>query len=93
MKVSIFDYQNSKRFINLGIVRGLRVIEVVTDIRNEDVLGCLQGTQVHIIPALLDLVFSVYFSCAQMSIAKILFFFAHFSPEEFKSVFLEIIKN
>lgn len=74
----------TQSFADESIVRGLRVIEVIIDIRNEDVLACFRDATDHIIPAILDLIFSVYFSCSQMSIAKILFFFAHYSPDSFK---------
>ncbi|KAI6177113.1 hypothetical protein M3Y97_00871800 [Aphelenchoides bicaudatus] len=74
----------TRSFADEGIVRGLRVIEVIMEIRNDAVLSCLNGTHVHVVPAVLDLIFSIYFSCAQMSIAKILLFYAHLSPNEFK---------
>jgi hypothetical protein len=77
----------TQSFTDESIVRGLRVIEGIVDIRNDDVLACLNETNTHIIPAVLDLIFSVYFSCTQMSIAKILFFFAHYSPDDLRFAF------
>jgi hypothetical protein len=74
----------TQSFFDEGIIRGLRVIEVIIDVKNEDVLACVRDANSHIIPAVLDLVFSVYFSASQMSIAKILFFYAHYCPDEFK---------
>lgn len=71
-------------FADEGIVRGLRVIEALTEIRNNVVIECLKDTHVHVVPALLDLIFSLYFSCSQMSIAKVLLFYAHLSPDGFK---------
>jgi hypothetical protein len=73
-----------KSFNEEGIVRGLRVIESIVEIRNNDILACLSGTYAYIMPSLLDLVFTVYFSSCQMSMAKILIFIAQFAPNEFR---------